>query len=63
MSLAPGSGNVRLTRLAILGLMCGALVLGACGRNGPLDPPPDHEKSEDDTFILDPLIDPPFPSN
>ncbi len=57
------SGDVQLTRLAILGLMCSALALGACGRAGPLEPPPDYEKSEDDTSILDPLIDPPFPSD
>ena len=38
------------------------LGLTACGRAGPLEPPPDYEKSEDDTFILDPLIDPPLPA-
>jgi predicted small lipoprotein YifL len=27
-------------RLALLGLLAAALSLGACGRKGPLDPPP-----------------------
>ncbi len=54
--------DVRLTQLAILGLFVAMLGLTACGRAGPLEPPPDYEKSEDDTFILDPLIDPPLPA-
>ncbi len=60
-----GEDNVRLTRFAILALMLAALGLTACGRAGPLEPPPGQEKEEEDTFILDPLIDPdgPKPSN
>ncbi|MEM1199789.1 MAG: lipoprotein [Pseudomonadota bacterium] len=56
---------MRLTRFAILALMLAALGLTACGRAGPLEPPPGYEKEEDDTTILDPLIDPdgPKPSN
>jgi len=27
-------------RLALIGMIAGALGLGACGRKGPLDPPP-----------------------
>lgn len=57
---------MRLTRFAILALMLAALGLTACGRAGPLEPPPGNEKDqEDDTFVLDPLIDPdgPKPSN
>ena len=57
---------MRLTRFAILALMLAALGLTACGRDGNLEPPPGYEKDkEDDTFILDPLIDPdgPKPSN
>ncbi|MCP5081023.1 MAG: lipoprotein [Rhizobiales bacterium] len=46
--------------------MLAALGLTACGRNGPLEPPPGYEKDkEDEPFVLDPLIDPdgPKPSN
>lgn len=30
----------RILRLAMVGALAGALGLGACGRKGPLDPPP-----------------------
>lgn len=60
---AAGSGDVRLTRLAILGLMGGALALGACGADGSPEPPPGYEKPEEETFILDPLIEPPLSSD
>ena len=52
---------MRLTQLAIIGLLASMLALGACGRAGSLEPPPDYEKPEDDSFVLDPLIDPPLP--
>ncbi len=45
-------------RIAIVALMVSTLLLGACGRRGALQPPPDVEKKEkqDKKFILDPLI-------
>ncbi len=53
---------MRLTQLAILGLLIAALGLTACGRAGPLEPPPGAEETkEDDPFIVDPLVDPPLP--
>jgi predicted small lipoprotein YifL len=34
-----------LSRLALLGVLAVALGLGACGRKGPLDPPPTSSES------------------
>jgi predicted small lipoprotein YifL len=33
-------GNRSLLRLALIGALAASLGLGACGRKGPLDPPP-----------------------
>ncbi len=45
-------------KTATIALMVSMLLLGACGRRGALEPPPDAEKEEkqDKKFILDPLI-------
>ena len=59
-------------RIALAGLLVGALALSACGRKGPLEPPPGAAVSKDDnaaavekdpkagkpnrSFLLDPLI-------
>jgi len=45
-------------KIAIVALMISTLFLSACGRRGPLEPPPVAEKEEeqDKKFILDPLI-------
>lgn len=54
-------------KIAIVALMVSTLFLGACGRRGPLEPPPVAENDENPEkaekqdmqgkkFILDPLI-------
>jgi predicted small lipoprotein YifL len=45
-------------RIAIVALLVSTLFLSACGRRGPLEPPPDLEKQDkkDKGFALDPLI-------
>ena len=35
-----GFSRLVLTRITLVGALAGALALGACGRKGPLEPPP-----------------------
>ncbi len=35
-----GFSRLILARIALVGALTGALALGACGRKGPLEPPP-----------------------
>jgi predicted small lipoprotein YifL len=50
--VAPASGaspvtfDRRLAHFATIGALAGALALGACGRKGPLDPPPSASIAE-----------------
>lgn len=51
---------MRNVKIAIIALLATALFLGACGRRGALQAPPDVEKEEqqEKDFILDPLVKP-----
>ena len=56
--LPSGSFHVRSSTLVICALTAAALALSACGRAGPLEPPPGSEPYTDDPFVMDPLIAP-----
>ena len=51
---------MRNVKIAIIAVLASALLLGACGRRGALQAPPNAEKEEkqDESFILDPLVIP-----
>ena len=48
----------RLLRLALIGALAGTLGLGACGRKGPLDPPPSASLAGEQQANPNPMSNP-----